>query len=491
MKRPGRGRSLFWTIAAMFALAVVLGTIVQVLVVLAVLGPIEAREARARADAAASGIAAAIAAAPPGLPSAELDSLLARSRVGLGPRAPWIAFRANDGRLASAPAGRAAMLQRVLAGGALALGKAIELPREPGAPERLELMARRTVRAGGAVAGEVLIVRPMRPRGLPLPIEPRVSLLFLPLTLLLSAAFALFAVRMLVRRLRTVERFAARVAEGDLSARIGDTSGDEIGQLAARLDWMTGRLADARARIETNERERRQLLADITHELATPLTSIRGYAETLLDPAVPLDEAGRTRYVRGVVDEARRLDRLIRDLFELARLEAGGSPLVLERLNWAALARNVADRFEPRFEAAGVRLTWHETPEAAWIEADGHRLEQVLENLLVNALRYVPTGHHVDLRLARSPDDPQRFRLTVSDDGAGVPLAELPLLFERFHRGAGAVAGAGRPDAGGSGLGLAIVRDIVELHGGTVAALACMPSGLSIVIELPAGPPHA
>src|SRR5207245_10875504 len=132
-------------------------------------------------------------------------------------------------------------------------------------------------------------------------------------------------------------------------------------------------------------RQRRQRFADITHELVTPLTSIRGYAETLLDPHVTVSAPERSRYVHGVLDEARRLDRLIRDLFELARLEAGATPLVKERLDWAALCRNTIARFEPRFRGAGLKAVWGDSLEEAWIEADGHRIEEVLDNLLVNA----------------------------------------------------------------------------------------------------------
>ena len=121
---------------------------------------------------------------------------------------------------------------------------------------------------------------------------------------------------------------------------------------------MTGALAAARDRLEAHEAERRQLFADITHELATPLTSMRGYTETLLDPAVTVDDAERHRYLPGILGESQRLDRMIRDLFELARLEAGAVPLELERLDWAALCRNVVERFEPRFAAAGLALHW-------------------------------------------------------------------------------------------------------------------------------------
>jgi two-component system sensor histidine kinase BaeS len=180
-----------------------------------------------------------------------------------------------------------------------------------------------------------------------------------------------------------------------------------------------------------------------------------------------------------VLDESSRLDRLIRDLFELARLEAGASPLVKERLDWAAMCRNTIQRFGSRFRDAGIGLTWGGSAEEAWIEADGHRLEEVLDNLLVNALRYVPTGGSVELGL-EALGDGERYRLTVRDDGPGIADEELPLVFERFFRAAGAREHAG------SGLGLAIVREIVTRHGGTVRAERREPHGLAMVVELPA-----
>jgi len=317
-----------------------------------------------------------------------------------------------------------------------------------------------------------------------------------------ASAFAgLVLVRLLVRRLRAMELLAARVAEGDLTVRIADRSGDEIGRLAEQLDRMTERLAAAREQLTENEVQRRQLFADITHELATPLTSIRGYAETLLDPGVPVSTEERTHYVRGLLDESRRMDLLIRDLFELARLEAGATQMTRESLDWAALCRNTIDRFQPRFQKAGLGLAWLGSANEAWISADGRRMEQVLENLLVNALRYVPPGGRVEVRLTSAPGGgpavggpapggERGHRLTVSDDGPGIPGEEIPLAFARFYRGkgfarrAGGEPGAAR-DPGGSGVGLAIVREIVERHGGTARAEANSPRGLAITIEIP------
>jgi two-component system sensor histidine kinase ResE len=195
----------------------------------------------------------------------------------------------------------------------------------------------------------------------------------------------------------------------------------------------------------------------------------------------------RNLYVRGLLDESRRMDLLIRDLFELARLEAGATQLTKEPLDWAALCRNTIDRFQPRFQKAGLGLTWLGPSEGAWISADGRRMEQVLENLLVNALRYVPVEGRVEARLTSASSV---HRLEVSDDGPGIPSEELPLVFGRFYRGTGtsrrAAGDAADPrDLGGSGLGLAIVREIVERHGGVARAEAKSPRGLAIAIEIP------
>ena len=479
-----RGRSLFWTIAGLFLLTVVLGTLIQALVADTVLRPLEAREARARADDLASSLATEIALIPGTPPEALVDTLISRKRAGLGPRRPWIAFRTAEGAVFTVPPDRAPAIARALTGGESASSS--EAPSPPGSPPRLEILARKTVTRDGRALGEVVVMRPMRPRSAPSFLASRTVMISIPIAIIASGLVGLLFVRMLVRRLRGLELLAARVAEGDLSVRIADTSGDEIGRLAERLDRMTERLADARAHLEANELQRRQLFADITHELATPLTSIRGYAETLLDPRVAVSEDERTRYVRGVLEESRRLDRLIRDLLELARLEAGATPLAKESLDWAALCRHTLERFEPRLREAGLKWTWRAVPAEAWIEADGRRVEQVLDNLMANALRYVPREGTVQLTLDRPPEHPNRFRLVVSDDGPGLPEEDLTRVFERFYRSSGHRAASGPRDDMGSGLGLAIVREIVQRHGGSVRAEARYPRGISIVVELPA-----
>ncbi len=323
--------------------------------------------------------------------------------------------------------------------------------------------------------GDVVAIRDVKKLPFRAPPGPAGLMLFLPVALLLAGAAALFMFRTQVHRLRALENLAVRVTEGDLEARVEDSHGDELGRLGQRLNRMTESLAAARQSERESDRQRRQLLADISHELATPLTSIRGYAETLLTLEVDAEE--RTTYTRHIQREAERLDVLTRDLFELARFEAGAVPLIRVNLDWAELCRHTVDRFRPRFEAAGLYLAWKEPAGPMRVSADGHRMEQVIENLLSNALRYVPAGGRVEVWLTATPS----WRvLAVEDDGPGIPAQDLPHVFDRFYRADPARA------LPGSGLGLAIVREIVERHGGNVRAVNLEPHGAGFFVELPA-----
>jgi signal transduction histidine kinase len=342
--------------------------------------------------------------------------------------------------------------------------------------------------------------------------NPRLLLLLLPMALLLAGLAGLVVFRLLTRRLQALETLAERVSEGDLGVRVQDLGRDEIGRLGSRLNEMTANLSRARKTIADNDRGRRQLLADISHELATPLTSIRGYTETLLNPEVPVSEEERTRYLELVSEESQRMDALIDDVLELSRLESGSIPLQREHLDWMALCRNILHRYRERFATAGLalelagqdeglaegeiptadvalpageRVTAGGVPEAGeapgvgevWIDADGRRMEQVIDNLLANALRYVPSGGRVEVALQAQADG--TARLAVSDNGEGFSEQDLPHVFDRFYR-----ADAARSSEG-SGLGLAIVHEIVCQHGGRITARNRATGGAVIEIILP------
>ena len=353
----------------------------------------------------------------------------------------------------------------------------------PGPPpeKEIHLLGRRHLDSTDPSRGEIAAFLDAGGRRSGLLSEAGPTLFFVPLAVLLAGAAGLILFRAFLGRLKALERLMARIEGGDLDARVADLGPDEIGRLGVRLNRMTESLARARDQLAEVELQRRRLLADVSHELATPLTSIRGYAETLLDPAVPVSPEERAAYLQHVLEESKRMDLLIQDLFELTRLEAEGADLEPERLDAAELCRNTVSRFSDLFEMASLNLEWHGPEEPVWIEADGRRLEQVVDNLLANALRYVPSGGTVEVELSASAASGD-VRLEIRDDGNGVPEGELPRIFERFYRAKTARATAG------TGLGLAIVKEIVHQHGGLIAAMNLQPRGLGFAITLPAAP---
>jgi signal transduction histidine kinase len=225
---------------------------------------------------------------------------------------------------------------------------------------------------------------------------------------------------------------------------------------------MAADLAHRTRALEAADAARRQLLADVSHELMTPLTAMRGYLETLSMSELELDPATRERYVQIVSEETHRLERIVGDLLDLARLEGGGGTMRRDRVEIKALFDRVAARHERELRERGIRLEHTVDAGAEIVSGDSDRLEQVLQNLAANALRHTPDGGQITLTSTSTSDG---IRLTVRDTGPGIPADHLPLIFDRFYK-----VDAARKAAGGSGLGLSIVKTIVERHGGSVTA---------------------
>ena len=234
------------------------------------------------------------------------------------------------------------------------------------------------------------------------------------------------------RRLRAVEEAARRLGGGDLSARAPVRGGDEVTAMAATFNAMADDLAARADALAAADRVRRQLLADVSHELTTPITAMRGYLETLTMSELALDDQTRARYLAIVGDETARLERLIGDLLDLAKLEGGGGAFVVEEVPLAELFARVAARHEREAAGAGVSIDSRIEPGAERVRGDRGRLEQALQNLAANALRYAPRGSSIELRGRPRPGG---IAITVTDCGPGIPPEHLPHVFDRFYKG--------------------------------------------------------
>jgi signal transduction histidine kinase len=272
----------------------------------------------------------------------------------------------------------------------------------------------------------------------------------------------------MIRPLRDLQKAAHRVAQGDLTARVDDIAGDEIGEVGLAFNRMAQNLSD-------QQTLRKQMVADIAHELRNPISVMQGTLEAMQDGLITPDPGE----IQELHSDVRRLARLVEDLRTLSLADAGQLTLLLERINPVVLAEHVVSRMGAIAAERGVSLTLEALPNTSEVDADEDRLAQVLGNLVDNALRHTPRGGHVQVRVAEQPGE---VRVEVADDGPGIAAGDLPYVFERFWRGDKSRS----RDSGGSGLGLAIVRQLTELHGGRVSVDSAPGRGATFRVILPA-----
>jgi two-component system sensor histidine kinase BaeS len=295
----------------------------------------------------------------------------------------------------------------------------------------------------------------------------------------LSLALPLLAIRLGLRGFRSIASpladvmdVADAVAQGDLSQRVEVRGGPgDFRRLANSFNRMVDEL-------ERSDRQRRNLTADVAHELRTPLHILQGNLEGILDGVYQ----PTTEHIEATLDETRLLARLVEDLQTLSQAESGQLHLVMEPLDIGELFADIQTSFSGQAEAAGVELLVELDPSNGAppvVEADIDRMGQVLGNLVSNALRHTPQGGTITLRAAPIA---QGLRIQVQDTGAGIPPEDLPYIFDRFWRGDRSRSHAG---GAGSGLGLAITRQLVRQHGGAIQVESQVGVGTTFTIELP------
>ena len=290
---------------------------------------------------------------------------------------------------------------------------------------------------------------------------------FALVVLLVFTAFNLY-----VRYGKPLEQFfntIDAVEEGNLSARVPENNSDMFSDLIKRFNKMVGEL-------ERAEQQRRNLTADIAHELRTPLHIIQGNLEGLLDGVYqPSPE-----HINATLDETRLLTRLVNDLQTLSLAETGQLPLHPARFPLADLIDDLTSSFSSQAASQGINLKTNIASPHQELTADYDRLNQVLSNLVANALHHTPEGGTISIETGSGSTPERSVRLSVMDTGSGIPPKDLPFIFDRFWRG-----DKSRSERTHSGLGLAITKQLIHAHNGTIEAQSEPGKGTTFTIELP------
>ena len=290
---------------------------------------------------------------------------------------------------------------------------------------------------------------------------------FLVVVLGIMTAFTLYT--RYGRPLRQMFNAIDSVAEGNLSVRVPEDTSPQFGELIKRFNTMVSEL-------ERSEQQRRNLTADIAHELRTPLHIIQGNLEGIIDGVYqPTPD-----HINNTLDETRLLTRLVNDLQTLSLAETGQLPLHPTRFLLADLIHDLTSSFSAQAESQRIALKTSITDPNQQLTADYDRLNQAISNLISNALRHTPEGGTILLEIASASSPERTVRISVKDTGAGIAAEDLPYIFDRFWRG-----DKSRTERTHSGLGLAIVKQLIHAHGGTIDVKSEIGKGTTFSIELP------
>lgn len=269
-------------------------------------------------------------------------------------------------------------------------------------------------------------------------------------------------------RIRRMSDAARRIAKGRFDIRLQSKPKDELGELAESLNHMSEELAGL-------DRMRREFLANVSHDLRSPLTSIGGYVEAMIDGTIPQERNGT--YLGLIREQTRRMNRLVDDLLEVARMEAGQVEIHPADYNITEWVRRLLAAFDPDFTRRQLTFSLLGDQDDVWVRADPHRIDQVLSNLLLNAIQFSPNGKSVEVSIERRGD---RAVIGVHDHGVGISETNLEKIWQRFYK-----SDKARSVHSGSGLGLSIVQHILEKHGTHASAASRLGEGSSFWFELP------
>ncbi len=292
------------------------------------------------------------------------------------------------------------------------------------------------------------------------------ALLSLVIGVSAAGGISYLASQRIMRPLKQIEEITQEFAAGNLQERMPESEIPELNQLGVSFNSMASSIQDV-------EQRRRDLISDLTHELRTPLTVVRGYLEELADHSIEPSEELYLRLIR----ETRRLERLIRDLQELSKAEAGYLSINLQKINLIPLLESLVTRFQDQLLEEGPTLELYYPSDLPLVCGDIDRTEQILVNLLGNAIRYTEKG---SITITARKENGQVW-IAIADTGVGIADQDLAYIFERFWR-----ADPSRSsNSGGTGIGLAIVRRLVQLQGGTIKVTSKLGKGSTFSFSLP------
>lgn len=296
---------------------------------------------------------------------------------------------------------------------------------------------------------------------------------------IIATTFGIFVAASVTDGLRQLARTAQQIAEGNLKARVSISGRDEVAMVGQTFNQMASQLQQAAQQREELEKMRKDLIAWTSHDLRTPLTSIRAMIEALHDGVVD-DPATVTRYYSTIRSDIIALNDIIDDLFELAQLDAGGLSMDMAQHALADLVSDTLEMFQALAKDQGVTLHGTEAPDLGLVQMCAPKMGRVIANLVSNALRYTPAGGTVQVTAVRQSGE---VVVTVQDSGPGFAPDDLTRVFEQFYRGEEARS---RASGSGAGLGLAIARGIVAAHNGRIWAENAPEGGAIVGFSLPA-----
>lgn len=310
-------------------------------------------------------------------------------------------------------------------------------------------------------------------------------------SLVVSAVVAVVLARSITRPLIAMTDASANIAQGDYEQAIPETGHDEVAQLARSFNRMA-------CEVQRSRQAQQDFMANVSHDLKTPLTSIQGFSQAMLEGAIH-DEKGYRRAAQIIHNEAERMSQLVQQVLQLARLDAGDKMNLSLPVAIGELVQQAVQKLAPLAAEAQLQLSTSVPQDPAMLVGDREHLEQALSNLIDNAIKYTPEGGRIEITVqdiavrngrAQGPGqatcpiprtrDGRWIAVHIKDTGRGISARDLPHVFERFYR-----ADKSRTGAGGSGLGLAIAREIVEAHGGTIGVTSALERGSCFCVLLP------